>query len=404
MPYTRSRFGVIFLTVFIDFAGFGIILPVIPYYAQEFGAGGFGYGALIGIFSLLQFSATMLLGRLSDRIGRRPVLLGTIFFAALGYLAFAAAQSYAVLFLARMVSGFAAGNISVAQAYMADITAPSERSRGMGLIGAAFGLGFIVGPALGGVAGHYGGPAGAGLAAAGLCLLNFFSAFLLLKESLHQEHRAKRALLDIEHIVQGLRDPLLGRLFAVFGLIPFAFSGFIVSFPLYAGAEFGWDEIELAKYFTLVGLVAASVQGYVFGKLSRRFGDRKLIVIGTIGMAVPMALTSFVPAAIWLYVLGFAIAFANSILSPGLMGMISTLASATEQGAMLGAAQALSSLGRLSGPFVFGELFDLASPTAAFLAAAGVMVVGWLILLRAPGKPDAVVPTGSSSPPSTRDP
>jgi len=386
MPSTRSRFGVIFLTVFIDFAGFGIIIPVIPYYAQQFGAGGLGYGALIGIFSLMQFVATMVLGRLSDRIGRRPVLLGTIFIGAIGYLTFAVAGSYALLFLARMVSGFAAGNISVAQAYIADITSPTERSRGMGLVGAAFGLGFIVGPAMGGVAGHYGGPSGAGLAAAALCFLNLFSALIFLKESLHAEHRTKRPLFDTEHIVMGLRNPVMRPLFLVFGLIPFAFSGFIVSFPLYAGAEFGWDEIDLAKYFTLIGLVAASVQGYFFGKLSRRFGDRRLIVVGTIGMAAPMALTSLVPAAIWLYVLGFALAFANSIVSPGLMGLISTLASATEQGAMLGAAQGLSSLGRLSGPFVFGELYDLASPTITFMAAAGVMVCAWLVLLRASEK------------------
>ena len=390
MPSSRSRFGVIFLTVFIDFAGFGIIIPVIPYYAQEFGASGLGYGALIGIFSLMQFIATMVLGRLSDRVGRRPVLLATIFIGAIGYLTFAVAQSYAVLLLARMVSGFAAGNVSVAQAYIADITCHTERSRGMGLIGAAFGLGFIVGPAMGGSAGHYGGPSGAGLAAAALCFLNLFSALILLKESLHEEHRTIRPLFNIEHMVMGLRDPLLRPLFAVFGLIPFAFSGFIVSFPLYAGAEFGWNEIELAKYFTLIGLVAALVQGYFFGKLSRRFSDRSLIVVGTIGMAAPIALTAFVPAAIWLYVLGFGLAFANSIVSPGLMGMISTLASATEQGAMLGAAQGLSSLGRLSGPFVFGELYDLAPPAATFTAAAGVMVVAWLVLLKAPGKPDAI--------------
>jgi DHA1 family tetracycline resistance protein-like MFS transporter len=390
MPSSRSRFGVIFLTVFIDFAGFGIIIPVIPFYAQQFGAGGLGYGALIGIFSLMQFVATMVLGRLSDRVGRRPVLLATIFIGAIGYLTFAVAESYALLLLARMVSGFAAGNVSVAQAYIADITSPTERSRGMGLVGAAFGLGFIVGPAMGGIAGHYGGPSGAGLAAAALCLLNLFSALIFLKESLHAEHRTIRPLFNIEHMVMGLRDPLLRPLFAVFGLIPFAFSGFIVSFPLYAGAEFGWDEIELAKYFTLIGLVAALVQGYFFGKLSRRFSDRSLIVVGTIGMAAPIALTAFVPAAIWLYVLGFGLAFANSIVSPGLMGLISTLASATEQGAMLGAAQGLSSLGRLSGPFVFGELYDLASPAVTFMAAAGVMVVAWLVLLQGSRKAKAV--------------
>src|SRR5260370_30452054 len=154
----RSRFGVLFLTVFIDLAGFGLILPILPYYAQRLGAGGLGFGALVGIYSAMQFLATQVLGRLSDRVGRRPILLTTITVSALGYLMFGLAGSYPVLFLARMISGFSGGNISVAQAYIADVTAPAERSRGMGFIGAAFGLGFTVGPALGGLAGDHPGP------------------------------------------------------------------------------------------------------------------------------------------------------------------------------------------------------------------------------------------------------
>jgi MFS family permease len=382
MPSRRSRFGVIFLTVLIDLAGFGIILPVIPYYAQSLGAGGLGFGALIGVFSLMQFVATMVLGRLSDRIGRRPVLLATMLIGTLGYLTFAAAQSYAILFLARMVAGFAAGNISVAQAYIADITSPSERSRGMGLIGAAFGVGFIVGPALGGVAASYGGPAAAGYAAASLCVLNFCSALLLLRESLHEDQRTHRPLFDVEHLVRGIRDPKLGPLFAIFGLVPFAFSGFMVAFPLFAGAEFGWTERELAQYFTLIGVVAASVQGYFFGKLSRRFGDRRLIVVGMWCLALPLAATPFAPSGWLLYAIGLVIAFGNSIASPALTGMISTLSDPNEQGAMLGAAHALSALGRLSGPLVFGEFYDSIAPAAAFIGAASVLVVAWLSVLR----------------------
>src|SRR6185437_2977764 len=155
MPASRARTGVIFFTVLIDLIGFGIVLPILPFYAQRFGAAGQGYGYVIGVFSLMQFVATALLGKLSDRIGRRPVLLTTMIVNAVGYTLFAFAGSYWVLFLSRVVSGFAGGNISAAQAYMADITTPAERSRGMGMIGAAFGIGFSLGPAIGGFSAHY---------------------------------------------------------------------------------------------------------------------------------------------------------------------------------------------------------------------------------------------------------
>src|SRR5436190_16609112 len=183
MPTTRSRFAVIFFTVVIDLIGFGIIIPILPYYAQRLGAGGFGLGALLGVFSAMQFVATAFLGRTSDRVGRRPILLTTMLVNALGYVLFAAAHSYAVLFFARVVSGFAGGNISAAQAYMADITTPAERSRGMGVVGAAFGIGFSIGPAIGGFAAHFG-TAAPGLVAVALSLANFVSAYLILPESL----------------------------------------------------------------------------------------------------------------------------------------------------------------------------------------------------------------------------
>src|SRR5213595_566744 len=218
MPTTRSRVAVIFFTVLIDLIGFGIIIPILPYYAQRFGAGGLGLGALLGVFSAMQFVATAILGRTSDRIGRRPILLATMLVNALGYVLFAAAHSYAVLFFARVVSGFAGGNISAAQAYMADITTPAERSRGMGMIGAAFGLGFIIGPAIGGFAAHYLGPAAPGLVAAVLSLLNFISAYVILPESLRAEHRSERSTWDLSHIGDAVRDPKLAPLMAAWGI------------------------------------------------------------------------------------------------------------------------------------------------------------------------------------------
>lgn len=384
MSTTRAKLGVIFLTVLIDLVGFGLIIPILPYYAQRLGVGGLGFGALIGTFSLMQFIATIVLGRLSDRLGRRPMLLTTILFSFTGYLVFAFAGSYLILFVARSLAGFSAGNISVAQAYIADITSQRDRSRGMGLIGAAFGLGFIVGPALGGLAGHYGGPEAVGLTAAGLAATNFVSAYFILQESLREEHRVTRSLFDVAHLAHAVRDPMLGPPFLVFALIPFAFSGYMVALPLYAKARFGWGERELGLFFTIVGIMATSVQGYFFGRLAKRFGDRWLAIAGTLGMAIPIAMVPFVAEPRTLYAWVAVLGFANSLVGPAVTGLISKLAGVTEQGTMLGAAQSFSALGRFTGPFVFGELYDRLDPAVTFVSAGVVLVGSWLVTMRFP--------------------
>jgi multidrug resistance protein len=382
MPAARSKLGVIFLTVFIDLVGFGFILPILPYYSQRFGAGGLGFGALLAAYSVAQFVATVVLGRLSDRVGRRPVLLTTILVGAFGYVLFALAGNYWMLFLARAISGFAGGNISVAQAYIADVTSPAERSRGMGLVGAALGLGFVVGPALGGIAAHYGGPRAAGLAAAGLGIVNFVSAWIILAESLGREYRAARPLIDTQHLRRGLGDPVVRPAFLVFGLLPFAFTGYMIGLPLYAKARYGWGSGELGWVFSLVGVVVVVVQGYLFGKLHRRTGDRALIVAGVFGMAVAIAAMPFTPRATQLYPWVVLLAASNGIAVPAITGLVSLLAGASEQGAMLGAAQALSAAGRLTGPLLWGGVYDRFGPRAAFLAAAAVMLAAWGVALR----------------------
>src|SRR6058998_1041604 len=226
MPAARSRFAVIFFTFLIDLVGFGIVIPILPVYALKFAAQGIGYGALVFVFSAMQFLATALLGRLSDRISRRPILLTTMVINALGYVLFAFAPSYAVLFVARVISGFASGNISAAQAYMADITSPADRARGMGFIGAAFGIGFVLGPLIGGLAGHYLGPRAPGLIAAALSVINFFSASAILRESLAAEHRTTRPLLDFGHMAEEIARRELRPLMLVWCLAPFAFAGY----------------------------------------------------------------------------------------------------------------------------------------------------------------------------------
>lgn len=382
MPASRSRIGVIFFTVLIDLIGFGIILPILPFYAQRFGAAGLGYGAVIGVFSLMQFVATALLGKLSDRIGRRPVLLTTMLINAVGYTLFAFAGSYWVLFLSRVVSGFAGGNISAAQAYIADITTPTERSRGMGMVGAAFGIGFSLGPAIGGFAAHYGGATAPGLVAVGLSLANFVSAYFILPESLKHEHRVKRPLFDLRHIGDAISRPRLRPLLAVWALVPLAFAGYTVALPLHASAVLGWKERELAILFTIIGVTAATVQGYFFGKIVRRTGERTLVIAGTFGMAVAIAAVPFLPSSALLYGWTFVLAFANSVFAPAATGLVSVYADPTEQGTILGAAQAIAALGRTAGPPLIGTVYDVVSGRTSFLLAGGIMVLAGLVAFR----------------------
>jgi MFS family permease len=367
--------GVIFLTVLIDLIGFGIILPILPYYAQAFGAAGIGFGVLVGAFSGMQFLATAILGRLSDRIGRRPVILSTTLINAAGYVLFAFAGSYAVLLLARLISGFAGGNISAAQAYVADITESHERSRGMGVIGAAFGLGFVIGPALGGFAGHHWGPAAPGLVAAGLSLINCVLAWLVLPESLRQEHRVHRELFDFAPLKAAFAHGRLRPLMVVWFVAPLAFSGYTVMLPLHANARFGWREVELGVFFTVVGVTAAVAQGWLFGKLVRVVGDHALLVTGTVGMALGIAVVPFAGSATSLYAWTIVLALANSLFAPSATGMVSIVAGASEQGAVLGAAQSLAALGRLSGPEILGGAYDHAGSSFAFLAAGALMLL-----------------------------
>jgi len=380
----RGSLGVVFLTILIDLVGFGIIIPILPFVARDFGAGGLGLGVLMGAFSGMQFVATTVLGRISDRVGRRPVLLATMLINAAGYLLFAAARTYPLLLLARLVSGFASGNISVAQAYVADISSPAERSKKLGILGAAFGIGFVVGPALGGFAGHYGGRAAPALVAAGLSLLNLVIGWRILPESLHRERRSARALLDVTRTREALQSPRLRPLLLVWIFAAVSFTGYTAILPLHTARVWSWGARELAGLFTVIGLVAAIVQGWAFGRLAKRWGDRRLLIAGTFGMVLAIGVIPYLARVPALYAWTVVLAFGNSLFSPAAMGMVSVLAGPEEQGTMLGVAQSLAALGRMTGPEVIGAAYDAAGATVGFLAAAALMAVAGGFAARVP--------------------
>jgi len=381
MPASRSRLAVIFLTVFIDIVGFGIVIPILPYYAEHFGAKGLEFGALLGVYSLMQFFANTLLGRWSDRVGRRPILLATMLLNAAGYVLFAFAGSYWALFLSRVIGGFAGGNIGAAQAYVADITTPVERSRGMGLLGVAFGLGFVLGPGIGGLAARYLSHAAPGLVAAGLSLVNFASGWFILAESLHPERRATQRGIGLGAIVRGLRDRRLRPLMLVWGIFPFAFAGYTTALPLHAGATLGWHEGELGLFFVVFGLTGALVQGLVFRLLAPRFGERALVIAGTGGVGIAMAAVPFTHSSLALYAWTIPLAFSQGLVAPAASGLVSLYADPSEQGETLGAAQAFGAIGRMVGPEAIGKAYDLWGSLTAFLLAGGVMALAWLATL-----------------------
>jgi multidrug resistance protein len=399
---SRSRFAVIFFTVLIDLIGFGIIMPILPFYAQRFGASGLAYGAVLGIYSFMQFVATALLGKLSDRIGRRPVLLTTMLFNALGYALFAFAGSYWLLFLSRVISGFAGGNISVAQAYMADITSPAERSRGMGIVGAAFGIGFSAGPAVGGLADHYFGHLAPGLIAVALSVANFASAYFILPESLGHALRVKRRILDLRHIGDAIARPRLRPLMIVWALTPLGFAGYTAALPYRVIDALHWKQLQLTYLFIIIGVTAAAVQGYLFGKIVRRTGERALVITGAFGMAAAIGIIPLLTSSAELYAWTVVLAVANSVFSPAATGLVSVYADSNEQGTVLGAAQAISALGRTIGPPLIGTVYDL-SQVASFILAGVFMAVAGLVALRLAPVPHHTAP-GHIPPPGASGP
>ncbi len=276
---------ILFLIVFIDLVGFGVVIPLLPYYALHFDASPFEVTTMMACYSLAQFVASPLLGRLSDRVGRRPVLLVSLACSVLSYLWLALAPALWMLFAARLLAGAGAGNIAAAQAYIADVTPPEKRAKGMGMIGAAFGLGFTVGPAIGGLlAGSD--PTTAALArpaflAAALSAIAFLITAARLKESLPPEARgAKDRPGRIALLRSAVTRPTLGRLVLLFFITVAAFAGMETTFALWANDKFGWGPEQIGWIFFYVGIVLAALQGGAIGKLAARFGEARLVTFG----------------------------------------------------------------------------------------------------------------------------
>jgi len=390
--------GIIFLTVLVDLIGFGIVLPLLPVFTEDFGGSGLVVGLIMAVYSAMQFLLAPLWGRLSDRIGRRPVLLVSTAAASLSYVVFAwgcTLQGTAALwifFVSRLCAGACGANITVAQAYVADITPPSDRSRRMGLIGMAFGLGFVFGPALGAVAVRLFGIAGPGWAAAAICLANFVLAFALLEESWTPQTRHVRKRPHLEHWRRTLGSPAIGLLVGVFFLSTFCFACFETTLGLLVNANFQLDpqrphDAQIIGYlFAYCGLLGAAVQGGLIGRLVQTLGEARVIALSLLLVAVSFVTLPFARSWSSLIVVSSLLAVGASLVRPPLFGLISRLTPPTEQGATLGVAQSAGSLARIFGPVFAGSLLGVHLPIAQFALPYGslpYLVCGALALATA---------------------
>lgn len=369
---------VLFLIVFVDLVGFGIVIPLLPFYAEHFGAGPELVTMVMASYSLAQLVTAPLWGRLSDRIGRRPVLMASMAGSVAAYLLLAWAPSLAVLFLARFAAGAMAGNIAAAQAYVADVTPPERRAQGMGLIGAAFGLGFILGPAIGGVlAGHdphdvdFLAPA---LAAAGLSALAFVGTVLLLRESLD---RTRPPAPRVPRLV-AVRRVLSGGGVARFILIGFAtiavFAGMETTFALWSSRTFGWGPAQNGYLFAFVGIIGAVLQGAAIGPLTRRWGETRLLAAGLVLIAAGLAGIAATTTVPMLYAAAGLLGIGFGMANPSLASLVSRGAGASDQGMVLGVNQSAGSLARVVGPLAAGVAFAHLGKSAPFLLGAVVIL------------------------------
>jgi multidrug resistance protein len=360
----KSPLLVIFMTVFIDLVGFGIVIPVLPFYAEgtAFNATPRTVGLLFASYSIMQLIFSPILGRLSDKYGRRPVLLLSIIGTGIGFLILGFATTLWMLFAGRILDGITGGNISTAQAYIADVTTKEERAKGMGLIGAAFGLGFIFGPAIGGILSGWGIHVPFFFAAS-LCFANAILLYFTLPETVTRDHPARVSAAGgrgLSLLIKSLAQPRLGFVLVIYFLFIVAFSIMTTSFSLYTMFRFGYDAQHTGYLFAYVGLIAVIIQGGLIGRLVKRFGEIALVVTGAVFFAGSLFAVPLVgPQAGGLLALmigGGIFSAGNSLATPALSSLASKTAGAADQGTVLGVTQSVASLARAIGPTIAAVL------------------------------------------------
>jgi len=357
----KSLFSII-LVVFIDLLGFSLILPLLPYYAETFQASEFVTGLLIASYALMQLIGAPILGRLSDRYGRRPVLLVSVFGTFLGFILLGFANALWMLFAARILDGLTGGNLSVAQAYISDVTDAKNRAKGLGLVGAAFGVGFIIGPVTGGLLSQFGYNVPA-FVAAGLSILNFILIYLWLPESLTEEKRKqmgeqKKPAVTLSALVTALQRPFTGSLLTTRFFFGLAFAIFQTIFSLYALARFNLSARDTGFVLTYVGVLVAFVQGFLVGRLTNRYREDVLITFSAALMVISLIGWSLAPSVFWLLVVLTPTSLSGGVLNTLLSSTLTKAVESSEVGGILGLSAAVESSTRIIAPILGGAMLQ----------------------------------------------
>jgi MFS family permease len=374
-----SPINLIMLTVLIDMTGFGMIIPLIPFYAQRFASGASGIGVLLASFSFMQLLFSPLLGRISDNRGRKPVLLFSILTSTGSFLLFTFANSFILLLLSRIVAGLATEG-AVAQAYIADITTKEDRSTGIGKVGAAIGVGFILGPVIGGLLSPYGIRV-PGYAAILLSILNliFVLTFLPEPERLTINSDRLGLLESLKGIFSALREPITGQVYIIFFFVTLAFASIPVIVPLLTIAYFGFTEVEMSYVFIFIGLIQVVLQGFGIKRLIVGLGEEKLIIFGPLILAIGVILTPVFSSLLGFGVATVLVALGVGITNTAVPGFISLMTIPERQGSTLGIIQSVGSIARIFGPIIGGYITEYSRVQSSFYVSGLLLVIPFLI-------------------------
>lgn len=382
----KSPLGIIFLTLFLDLLGFGIILPQLQVYAKKFGASGEVVGLLGSSYSAMQFLFAPIWGRLSDRVGRRPILMFSTLGLGLSYVLFAAADNLTLLFVSRIWAGIAAANLATAQAYIADVTKEDERAHGMALLGIAFGLGFILGPAMGGLLGHFGGNLAIGFTAAALSLLNFVFIYFRLPESLatRRETKGDFYFFDARTLAMAIKMPGLGLVIALAFCGVFVFTNLEWTFGLFLMERFGYSPHNvqgvLGGLFAYTGVISVLVQGGM-RPLVKRASEQRLITVGTLCMAIGLWFMPSPHQVIGLLPILAILAIGYGINTPSLLSLASKYSPAETRGGIMGVYQSVNSLARIGAP-LWGTFLFAKGVHLPYHIGSALMAVAFLLSLK----------------------
>ncbi|HOI29951.1 MAG TPA: MFS transporter [Melioribacteraceae bacterium] len=393
----KASLSIIFVTVFIDLMGFGILIPILPTFAsKDLNISDFGIGVIVAIYSLIQFLFNPVFGKISDRIGRRPVILVTQLVTVASYLIFSFADSFLILFLSRLLAGFGGSNIGVAQAYIADITSKEERVKGMGLIGAAFGLGFVFGPLIGAILSKYGYHV-AGYGSAGFSFMAFVFALFMLPESnkdLKSGSKFEIRLFDFKYTKKVISDSRIGFLIILFFMIVFSMANIYGTFAILGYKVYHFSDQQTGMLFGISGIIGALIQGGLLRFLSNKISDRSLVLSGSFAMIIGLGFLPFGSNFTGVAIIISILSIGTGILQPTILSMISKYTAENEQGALLGINQSFSAFARVLGPLWGGFAYDFFGYQFPFLTGAAFTFVAFLLsyfLL----KPERMVETGN---------